>query len=105
MRLWPFGNGVRKLSKELRKELQQKFRINSDDAEEMRFVNKRGKISSGPVNLVCIFNPGLLSSAELSSANYEKVMSLNKGLLFTGHIIKGTEYSGAVVILHDQRAV
>ena len=105
MRLWPFGNGVRKLTKELRSELLEKFKINADDASDMRFVNKRGKISSGPVNLVCIFNPGLLSGAELASASYEKLMALNKGLLFTGHVIKGTEYSGAIVILHDQRAV
>jgi len=105
MRLWPFGNGVRKLSKELRKELLEKFNINSDDAAEMRYADKRGKISSGPVDLICIFNPSLLSDAELASANYKKLMDLNKGLLFTGHVIKGTEFSGAVFMLHDQRAV
>ena len=104
MRLWPFGNGVSKLSKEILQELLEKFNINSDDAAEMRYVKKRGRISSGPVNLICIFNPALLSSSELSSANYNNLMALNKGLLFTGHIIKGTDFSGAVVILHDQRA-
>ncbi len=105
MRLWPFGNAVRKLSKELRQELLETFKVGADDAKEMRYVDKRGKISSGPVNLVCIFNPADLSGAELDSANYESLMNLNKGLLFTGHIIKRTEFSGAVVRLHDLRVV
>ncbi len=105
MRFWPFGNGVHKPSKEMTQQLFEKFDINSEDAAELRYVDKKGKISSGPVNFVCVFDPTALSADELSSANYENLMSLDKGLLFTGHIIKSTEFTGAVVILHDQRAV
>ncbi len=103
MRLWPFGSKVRKLSKEMIQTLFDKFDVNSDDASEFRYVDKRGRISSGPVKFVCIFNPTQLSGPQLSSANYEGIMALKKGPLFTGHVIKSTDFTGAVVILHDQR--
>ena len=105
MKLWPFGSSVHKLSKEMRRELLDKFEVNADDAAGMRYVDKSGRISSGPVKLICIFNPDRLSSLELSSANYENLMTLNKGLLFTGHVIKKTQFTGPVVMLHDQRAL
>ena len=105
MRLWPFGKRVRELSEELHRELLKTFGIESEDASTMRYVAKRVRLGSGQVNRVCIFNPTILSGPELASANYEKLMTLNKGLLFTGHIIEGTQSSNAMVVLNDQRAV
>ncbi len=106
MRLWPFGKRVHSLSKELLEELLKKFGIGSEDAVAMRYVAKRGRLGSGQVNRVCIFDPAVLSTLELASANYERVMTLNKGLLFTGHIMKSPEFSNAnVVVLHDRRGV
>ncbi len=105
MRLWPFGKRVRELTQELRRELLKTFGIGSEDATTMRYVAKRGKLGNHQVNRVCIFNPSVLSVLELASANYEKLMALNKGLLFTGHIMKAPEgMSASLVILHDQRA-
>ena len=106
MRLWPFGKRVQELSKELSQELLKKFGIESEDAVAMRYVAKRGRLGSGQVNRVCIFDPAVLSAPELASANYEKVMTLNKGLLFTGHVMKSPEFTNAnVVVLHDRRGV
>ena len=85
-------------------ELLKTFGIASEDAEEMRYVAKRGRLASGQVNRVCIFNPAVLSVPELASANYERLMTLDKGLLFTGHIMKSPEFSNAdLVVLHDRR--
>ena len=106
MRLWPFGKRVHKLSKELSQELLRTFGIESEDAVAMRYVAKRGRLASGQVNRVCIFDPDVLSVPELASANYERLMTSNKGLLFTGHIMKSPEFSNAdVVVLHDRRGV
>ena len=104
MRLWPFGKRVRELSEELHRELLKTFGIESEDASTMRYVAKRVRLGSGQVNRVCIFNPTILSGPELASANYEKLMTL-KGLLFTGHIIEGTQSSNAMVVLNDPSSV
>ena len=72
----------------------------------MRYVAKRGRLGTGHVNRVFIFNPAMLSHLELASANYENVTTLKKGLLFTGHIMKGHETSKAnLVVLSNQRAL
>lgn len=105
MRLWPFGKRARKLSDQLRIELLRTFGVESDDSDMMRYVSKRGKLGSGPVTRVCIFNPAMLSAPELAACSYDKMMTLNKGLLFTGHILERIEFSSAdSVILYDRRA-
>ena len=53
---WPFGNRVQGLSRELRGELLNKFGIPPEDAAAMRYVSKKGRLGSGHVNRVCIFN-------------------------------------------------
>ena len=106
MGLWPFGKQIRDLSEELRRELLKTFSIQSEDAAAMRYVAKRGRLGSGQVNRVCIFNPAVLSGTELAAGTYESLMALKKGLLFTGHIMKGPDYSNMnVVVLYDQRAM
>ncbi len=106
MGLWPFGKRIRELSDELRRELLKTFSVQSEDSAAMRYVAKRGRLGSGQVNRVCIFNPAVLSGTELAAGTYESLMALKKGLLFTGHIMKGPESSNMnVVVLYDQRAV
>ena len=106
MGLWPFGKRIRELSEELRRELLKTFSVQSEDSAAMRYVAKRGRLGSGQVNRVCIFNPAVLSGTELAAGTYESLMALKKGLLFTGHIMKGPESSNMnVVVLYDQRAV
>ena len=105
MRLWPFGKRVRELSAELQYELLRTFGVGNKDAASMRYVAKRGRLGNGRVNRVCIFNPTDLSGPELASASYEKLMTLNKGLLFTGHIVEDTAFANRMVVLHDQRTV
>ena len=106
MGLWPFGKKIRQLSDELRRELLKTFGIESDDTAEMRYVSQRGRLGTGQVNRVCIFNPAVLSGTELAAGTYESLMALKKGLLFTGHIMKGPENSNTnVVVLYDQRAM
>ena len=52
------------------------------------------------------FNPSMLSAPELAGATYEGLMTLKKGLLFTGHIMKSPEaQTASVVLLNDQRSV
>ena len=70
MKLWPFGKQVHELSQELRRELLNKFSIASGDAAAMRYVAKRGRLGTGQVNRVFIFNPAMLSHLELASASY-----------------------------------
>ena len=104
MKLWPFGNPVHQLSQELRRELLSAYGITGEDAEGMRYVSKRGRLGTGHVNRVYIFNPAALSNQELADANYENLTASNKGLLFTGHIMKGPEASKSnVVVLYDKR--
>ncbi len=80
------------------------FGIESADTDLMRFVNKRGKLGGGEVNRVCIFDPGVLSGPELAACSYDNLMSQNKGLLFTGHILKGPQFSEAnSIVLYDKR--
>lgn len=68
----------------------------------MRYVSMRGKFGSNPVNRIC--NPSVLSAPELASANYENLMASNKGLLFTGHIMKTHKFSKErVIFLDDER--
>ena len=72
----------------------------------MRYVAKRGGLGAGHVNRVFISNPAMLSHPELASANYENLTTLKKGLLFTGHIMKGHETSKAnLVVLSNQRTL
>jgi hypothetical protein len=104
MRLWPFGNQVRELTKELHQELLKTFGIKTADTADMRYVAKRGRFGSDQVNRVCIFNPSVLSIPELASASFDNLMTLNKGLLFTGHIMKAPKFSKAnVIFLYDKR--
>ena len=106
MGLWPFGKKIRELSDELSRELLKTFGIESHDAAEMRYVSKRGSLGTGQVNRVCIFNPAVLSGTELAAGTYESLMALKKGLLFTGHIMKGPENSNtSVIVLYDQRVL
>ena len=106
MGLWPFGKQVHELSQELRRELLNTFSIASEDAATMRYVSKRGRLGTGNVNRVFIFNPAMLSQLELASANYESLTTLKKGLLFTGHIMTGQPTSKAnLVVLSDKRAL
>lgn len=106
MGLWPFGKKIRQLSDELRRELLKTFGIESEDTAAMRYVSRRGRLGTGQVNRVCIFNPAVLSGTELAAGTYESLMALKKGLLFTGHIMKGPENSNTnVVVLYDQRAM
>lgn len=106
MKLWGFGKQVQELSQELRRELHKTFKIELADSAAMRYVSKKGRLGTGNVNRVYIFNPAALSATELASANYENLKTLNKGLLFTGHIMKGHETSkGNLVVLYDRRAV
>ena len=106
MGLWPFGKKIRELSDELSRELLKTFGIESEDTAAMRYVSRRGRLGTGKVDRVCIFNPALLSGKELAAGTYESLMALKKGLLFTGHVMKGPEYSNTnVVVLYDQRAV
>ena len=105
MKLWPFGKQVQELSRDLSQELLKTFGVASQDAADMRYVSKRGRLGTGQVNRVFIFNPAVLSTAELASASFENLTALNKGLLFTGHIMKGHEASkGNLVVLYDKRA-
>ena len=104
MRLWPFKTGARGLSEELRRALFTMFGVESEDTETMRYVTKRGKFANGPVNRVCIFNPATLSGPELAACSYDSLISLNKGLLFTGHIFNKTDDAKANVVLNDMRA-
>ena len=104
MKLWPFGKQVNELSQELRRELLNTFGVAAEDAAAMRYVSKRGRLGTENVNRVYIFNPTALSEGELATANYEKLTALNRGLLFTGHIMKGHETSKSnVVVLYDKR--
>ena len=106
MGLWPFGKKIRQLSDELSRELLKTFGIESEDTAAMRYVSRRGRLGTGQVNRVCIFNPAVLSGTELAAGSYETLMALKKGLLFTGHIMKGPENSNTnVVVLYDQRAM
>ena len=106
MKLWPFGKQVQELSQELRRELHNTHGIGSEDSAAMRYVSQRGRLGTGNVNRVYIFNPAALSDVELASANYDKLTALNKGLLFTGHIMKGSEtMKSNLVVLYDKRAV
>ena len=106
MKLWPFSKKVQELSQELRGELSKTFGVVAEDAAKMRYVSKRGRLGTGNVNRVCIFNPAVLSAPELAAANYQNVAALKSGLLFTGHIMKGPETSKMnLVILYDKRAV
>ncbi len=83
-----------------------KFSIASEDAGAIRYVAKRGRLGTGHLNQVFIFDPAMLSHLELASANYEYLTTLKKGLLFTGHIMKGHETSKAnLVVLSNQRAL
>ena len=96
---------IRQLSDELSRELLKTFGIESEDTAAMRYVSRRGRLGTGQVNRVCIFNPAVLSGTELAAGTYESLMALKKGLLFTGHIMKGPENSNTnVVVLYDQRA-
>ena len=105
MRLWPFAKRARKLSDQLQYALLTNFEVESKDSDTMRYVSKRGRLGSGPVTRVCIFNPTLLSAPELAKCTYDNLMELGKGLLFTGHILNGIEFSSAdSVILYDHRA-
>ena len=81
------------------------FDVESAAAETMRYVAKRGRFAAGRVNRVCIFDPAALSGLELAACNYDSLMGLNKGLLFTGHVPKRTENTRGegMVILCDQR--
>ena len=88
MKLWPFGKRVRELSEDLRAELLKTFEIESEDTADLRFVSERGRLGNELVNRVCIFDPAALSGPELSSASYKSLTALNKGLLFTGHIMR-----------------
>jgi hypothetical protein len=46
----------------------------------------------------------MLTAAELAACTYDKLMALDKGLLFTGHILERIEFSSAdSVILYDRR--
>ena len=106
MGLWPFGKKIRGLSDDLRRELLKTFGVESDEAAQMRYVSKRGRLGTGQVNRVCIFNPAVLSGTELAAGTYESLMALKKGLLFTGHVMKGPENSNtSVVVLNDQRGL
>ena len=106
MGLWPFGKQVHELSQELRRELLNTFSIASEDAATMRYVSKRGRLGTGNVNRVFIFDPAMLSHLELASANYGNLTTLKKGLLFTGHIMTGQPTSKAnLVVLSDKRAL
>ena len=105
MKLWPFGKQVQALTRELSLELSKTFGVASQDAEQMRYVSKRGRLGTGHVNRVFIFNPAVLTAAELASATFDSLTALNKGLLFNGHIMKGHEASkGNLVVLYDRRA-
>ncbi|MCE2457717.1 MAG: hypothetical protein J4G14_07855 [Dehalococcoidia bacterium] len=105
MRLWPFAKRARKLTNQLQHALLMKFGVQAGDSFDMRYVSKRGRLGSGPVTRVCIFNPTLLSAPELAKCTYENLMDLGKGLLFTGHILESIEFSSAdSVILYDRRA-
>ena len=104
MKLWPFGKQVQELSKDLRRELFNTFGVAPGNAAQMRYVSKRGRLGTGNVNRVFIFNPAALSDTELDSANYDNLTALNKGLLFNGHIMKGPETSKEnMVVLYDRR--
>ena len=104
MRLWPFAKRAQKLSDQLRLKLMRTFEIQSEDSDMMRYVSKRGRLGSGPVTRICIFNPAMLSGPELAKCSYENLMSLGKGLLFTGHILESIEFSSAdSVFLYDRR--
>jgi hypothetical protein len=88
----------------MRHELLGKFGIESEATEMMRYVAKRGKLGTGPVTRICIFTPAMLTAAELAACTYDKLMALDKGLLFTGHILERIEFSSAdSVILYDRR--
>lgn len=105
MKLWPFGKRVRELSEDLRGELLKTFGLESGDTAAMRFVSQRGRLGNEQVSRVCIFNPAALSGPELASANYSNLMTLNKGLLFTGHIMSSHQFSNEnMVVLYDKRA-
>ena len=105
MKLWPFGKRAQELSIELRRALYRTFGVESVESDKMRFVAQRGKLGGGPVDRVCIFDPGLLTAPELARCNYSNVMTGNKGLLFTGHILKGPQFSESnSIVLYDQRA-
>ena len=104
MKLWPFGKQVQELTKELHQELLKTFGIETEDTAAMRYVSKRGRFGSDQVNRVCIFNPSVLSQPQLASANYENLMTLNRGLLFTGHIMKAPKFTKMnVIFLYDKR--
>lgn len=105
MGLWPFGTRIHKLSDELRRELLKTFEIEAEDTAAMRYAAKPGRLGNERINRVCIFSPTALSDPELASANYENLMILNKGMLFTGHMMKAPASSNAeLVVLHDKRA-
>ena len=65
----------------------------------------RPRLGNEQVNRVCIFDPAALSGPELASASYESLTALNKGMLFTGHIMRPALSSNQnMVVLHDKRA-
>ncbi len=82
------------------------FGVTSQDAAEMRYVARQGRLGAGNVNRVFIFNPDAPSDLELASANFQNLTALDKGLFFNGHIMKGHESSpGNLAVLYDRRAV
>ena len=105
MKFWPSKKGAIDLSEELRGALFTMFGVESKDTAPMRYVSKSGRLGSGRVNRVCIFDPATLSGPELAGCNYESMMNLNKGLLFTGHVLAGSQNTAGegMAFLYDQR--
>ncbi len=105
MKFWQSGNKARELSEDLLWALSTMFGVGSEDAKSMLYVDKRDKHGGQRVNRVCVFSPATLTVPELAACNYDNLMDMNKGLLFTGHIFEGTNPRGTgAVVLTDQRA-
>jgi hypothetical protein len=108
MKFLPFlkKNKVLQLTEELREVLLSKFGIQSDVADDLRFVTKRGKYAGQSVRLVCIFNKARVQVSELASCTYDKMMSNKGDLLYAGHIgrVGSFETKGSSVYLQDLAA-
>ena len=80
--------------------------MESEAADGMWNVTKRGRYGGQPANLVCIFDPAAAPAANLVAHTYDKMMALKEGVLFARHVsAKSSETRGkGLVYLQDLRA-
>lgn len=109
MGLFPFWNNSNadELSDEIRNTLLSKFDVQSEAADRMRYVSKRGKYAGKPTTLLCVFEPASTENGKSLNRKYDELMAAQKDVLYSGHMIQPTSESGGklIVYLEDRRNV